>query len=98
MEVMGLMEWSHYRLGVRRMVIDLFEKNVMRQIVFDEDSSASSEDDDEEDEEENRGAGRGFGGSREESSEDDRTERQRSVSEPADVPSSLMPAPLKFGR
>ncbi|RDA86257.1 hypothetical protein CP532_5088 [Ophiocordyceps camponoti-leonardi (nom. inval.)] len=33
-KVMGLMEWNHYRLGVRRLVIDLFEKNVMRQIVF----------------------------------------------------------------
>lgn len=96
MEVMGLMEWSHYRLGVRRMVIDLFEKNVMRQIVFDEESSDSSEEDDtnpvddDEDEEDD--------GSRDESSSDDRTERQRSISEPADVPSSLMPAPLNFGR
>ncbi|KFA64569.1 hypothetical protein S40285_04569 [Stachybotrys chlorohalonatus IBT 40285] len=86
-EVMALMEWNHYRLGVRRMVIDLFEKNVMRQIVFDEEESESSED----------GGGQ-IDESDDDSSGDDRTERQRSVSEPMDLPPDLVPAPLNVRR
>ncbi|OAA41031.1 cytosolic regulator Pianissimo [Metarhizium rileyi] len=91
-KVMGLMEWNHYRLGIRRLVIDLFEKNVMRQIVFDDDDSESSEPSGGE-----AGGGRGEGreGNGEGSSGDDRTERQRSISEPAEMPSDLMPAPLR---
>lgn len=90
--VMGAMEWNHYRLGVRRMVIDLFDKNVMRQIVFDED-----EDDSENSEGESGGqveeSGEGDG-----SSGDDKTERQRSISEPADFHPDLAPAPLNIRR
>lgn len=91
-KVMGAMEWNHYRLGVRRMVIDLFDKNVMRQIVFDEESSESDSSDEEgggqiDDEE-----------SEEESSSDDRTERQRSVSEPPEVPHELRHNPLALRR
>ncbi|KAI6784751.1 uncharacterized protein J7T54_007844 [Emericellopsis cladophorae] len=122
-EVMGLMEWNHYRLGVRRMVIDLFDKNVMRRIVFDEEGSSSSgedDDDDEEDEEddddseddeedteEESGGGRlmvsharrGHGpGGDESSSGDDRTERQRSISEPMEPKGQMMPAPLNIRR
>jgi len=86
-KVMGLMEWNHYRLGVRRLVIDLFEKNVMRQIVFGEEESDSG------------GEAEPAGDeSAEGSSGDDRTERQRSVSEPAELPSDLMPAPLQVRR
>lgn len=87
-EVMGLMEWNHYRLGVRRMVIDLFDKNVMRQIVFDEDDEDDDDSDDSSDDDEMGGQGvHGGGGALgrggdESSSGDDRTERQRSVSEP----------------
>ncbi|RMJ16167.1 hypothetical protein CDV36_004198 [Fusarium kuroshium] len=91
-EVMSAMEWNHYRLGVRRMVIDLFDKNVMRQIVFDEeedDSDSSSDDSPDESEEESNG---------EASSGDDRTERQRSVSEPLGPPADLTPAPLNLRR
>lgn len=89
-KVMGLMEWNHYRLGIRRLVIDLFEKNVMRQIVFgDDDDKESSDASDAEAE------GKGSGGG---SSSDDRTERQRSISEPADMPSDLIPAPLRVRR
>ncbi|PFH63273.1 hypothetical protein XA68_14925 [Ophiocordyceps unilateralis] len=86
-KVMGLMEWNHYRLGVRRLVIDLFEKNVMRQVVFGDDEGDG-------------GAGVGAtGDGGEDSSEgDDRTERQRSISEPADMPSDLVPAPLQLRR
>lgn len=86
-KVMGLMEWNHYRLGVRRLVMDLFEKNVMRQIVFGEDESDSGEE-----------GGQAGDDSGEGSSGDDRTERQRSISEPAEMPSDLMPAPLKVRR
>lgn len=89
-EVMSAMEWNHYRLGVRRMVIDLFDKNVMRQIVFDEDGGDSdSSSDDSESGESNDG---------EASSGDDRTERQRSVSEPLGPPADLTPAPLNLRR
>ncbi|KAH7140733.1 Rapamycin-insensitive companion of mTOR, N-term-domain-containing protein [Dactylonectria macrodidyma] len=87
-EVMGAMEWNHYRLGVRRMVIDLFDKNVMRQIVFDEEEDSDSSDSASENE-----SGEGEG-----SSGDDRTERQRSISEPMEVPHDLFPAPLNVLR
>ncbi|KAG6102116.1 hypothetical protein E4U31_003457 [Claviceps sp. LM219 group G6] len=97
-KVMGLMEWNHYRLGIRRLVIDLFEKNVMRQIVFgDDDDSESSE------------SGRSRASSEvhslmaaedgvENSSGDERTERQRSVSEPVEMRSDLIPPPLRVQR
>ncbi|GAB0131818.1 hypothetical protein EsDP_00000276 [Epichloe bromicola] len=88
-KVMGLMEWNHYRLGVRRLVIDLFEKNVMRQIVFGDDDSESSE---------ANSAGTGDDDGGEGSSGDDRTERQRSISEPTEMRSVLMPAPLRVRR
>lgn len=99
MQVMGLMEWNHYRLGVRRMVIDLFEKNVMRQIVFEDEDEEEEEEEEEESSEDEGGmeAGRGDD-SKEPSSDGDRTERQRSVSEPTERPSSLMPAPLNLRR
>ncbi|OAQ66715.2 cytosolic regulator Pianissimo [Pochonia chlamydosporia 170] len=84
-KVMGLMEWNHYRLGIRRLVIDLFEKNVMRQIVFGDDESDSSE----------ASIADGAEESGEGSSGDDRTERQRSITEPTEMPSDLMPAPLR---
>lgn len=84
-EIMGFMEYNHYRLGVRRMVIDLFDKSVMRQIVFEDDDSESSEDDRTKDQVggiSDRGARTRAGGEEGSSSGDDRTERQRSVSEP----------------
>jgi hypothetical protein len=133
-EVMGLMEWNHYRLGVRRMVIDLFDKNVMRRIVFDEEESSTSsedndnegeeeeddddDDDDEEEEEEEEeeddedmeedgGGGRlmpsharraNDRGGEESSSGDDRTERQRSISEPMEPKGEMTPASLNIRR
>ncbi|RFU77456.1 cytosolic regulator pianissimo [Trichoderma arundinaceum] len=89
--VMGLMEWNHYRLGVRRMVIDLFEKTVMRQIVFDEEDSDSSEEDGSSQMEADDSVSSG-------EDRDDRTERQRSISEPAEPPPDLIPAPLRVRR
>ena len=107
-QVMGVMEWNHFRLGVRRVVIDLFEKHVMRQIVFDEDdeTESSSEGEEDDDEEEvsprkkpppKKKAQDSDSSSGESSSEDDRTERQRSVSEPTEFARrSLVPPPLNL--
>lgn len=98
-EVMGLMEWNHYRLGVRRMVIDLFDKSVMRQIVFDDESSEESESS----EEDGGGQlttnnGHSAGDESTGSEGDDRTERQRSISEPMELKGQMMPAPLNLRR
>ncbi|KAH8821542.1 Rapamycin-insensitive companion of mTOR, N-term-domain-containing protein [Xylogone sp. PMI_703] len=67
-KVMILLESHHYRLPIRRFVIDLFERSVMRQIVFDEESSSEelSADDDDDD---------GYGGS------GGPTERRRGISD-----------------
>ncbi|OAA57250.1 HR1 rho-binding repeat protein [Cordyceps fumosorosea ARSEF 2679] len=128
--VMGLMEWNHYRLGVRRMVIDFFDKNVMRQIVFEESDDEEDEEDEESEEssegesegedtiskraqkeEEQRQRFRQANGSEKEedgggnssgnslNSDDNRTERQRSVSEPTEyLRTSMLPPPLNLGR
>ncbi len=36
---MGILEQHHFRLPVLRFVIDLFDKRVMRSMVFDEEDS-----------------------------------------------------------
>jgi hypothetical protein len=105
--VMALMERNHYRLDIRRDIVKLFDKNMLRQIVFDEESGdegrevkrnvvpaavraekskdSNSKTDDHDD---------GDGGDdddddsekEEDSSGDDqRTERQRSISDPRDL-------------
>lgn len=38
-KVMNILEQHHFRLPVLRFVIDLFDKRVMRSIVFDEEDS-----------------------------------------------------------
>lgn len=90
-KVMTLLESHHFRLTVRRFVIDLFERNVMRQIVLEEDSDdedgmeasdaeedqvKDSRNDDNDSEDEESG-----------NESEGRTERQRSVSD-ASVPSN----------
>lgn len=40
---MNLLERHHYRLLVRRFVIDLFDKNLMRRVVLEDDSESDSE-------------------------------------------------------
>lgn len=97
-KVMGLMEWNHYRLGIRRLVIDLFEKNVMRQIVFgdDDDSDSSKSGGSCASSEVHSLMAAEDGG--EDSSGDERTERQRSVSEPVEMRSDLIPPPLRVQR
>jgi rapamycin-insensitive companion of mTOR len=44
-KVMLILECHHFRLPVRRFVIDLFDRSVMRQIVLDEESSEDGESD-----------------------------------------------------
>jgi rapamycin-insensitive companion of mTOR len=39
---MAVLEAHHFRLGMCRFVIDLFDKRVMRQIVLEEDDSDDS--------------------------------------------------------
>ncbi|ORY70006.1 Rapamycin-insensitive companion of mTOR, N-term-domain-containing protein [Pseudomassariella vexata] len=63
-KVFSLLENHHYRLGDRHMVFELFDKSVLRQIVYGDDS---------EDEVESS------------SGDEQRTERQRSISDPSEV-------------
>ena len=63
-KVMDLLESHHFRLTVRRFVIELFDRSVLRRTVFEEDS-----DDDKNMESDD--------------SSENRTERQRSVSDPS---------------
>ncbi|TVY71377.1 Target of rapamycin complex 2 subunit ste20 [Lachnellula suecica] len=65
-KVMTLLESSHFRLHVRRFVIELFDRSVLRRIVFEEESE------DEEDE---------AADSDDDSGSEGKTERQRSVSD-----------------
>ena len=63
-KILLLLECHHFRLGMRRFAIDLFDKSVMRQIVLDEESSEEEDDESEE----------------YDSASEGRTARQRSVS------------------
>ncbi|KAK9419272.1 putative Rapamycin-insensitive companion of mTOR, N-term-domain-containing protein [Seiridium unicorne] len=64
-QVLSLLENHHYRLGDRHMAIEMFDKSVLRQIVYGDDSA--------DEEVENS------------SSDEGKTERQRSISDPADL-------------
>ena len=92
-KVMTLLESHHFRLTVRRFVIDLFEKDVMRQIVLEEESDDEEMEESEEEEEQgDRQNGEQEDDDEEEEDEsgnesEGRTERQRSISD-ASVPSS----------
>ncbi|KAI1375938.1 Rapamycin-insensitive companion of mTOR, N-term-domain-containing protein [Hypoxylon crocopeplum] len=63
-KVLSLLECHHYRLPDRHLVIELFDKSVLRHIVYGEESSDESATS---------------------SGDEQRTERQRSISDPADV-------------
>lgn len=63
-KVMALLECHHFRLPDRHLVIELFDKSVLRHIIYGEESSDES------------------GSS---SGDEQRTERQRSISDPADL-------------
>jgi hypothetical protein len=69
--VLGLLESRHYKLVDRHLIMELFDKDVLRHIIYGEDSS---------DEEESN------------SGDEQRTERQRSISEPADLDSTIAKA------
>ena len=40
-KVMALLECHHYRLPIRRMLLELFDKSVLRQVVFEDDENDS---------------------------------------------------------
>ncbi|KAI1646398.1 Rapamycin-insensitive companion of mTOR, N-term-domain-containing protein [Daldinia loculata] len=63
-KVLALMECHHYRLPDRHLVIELFDKSVLRHIVYGEESSDESASS---------------------SGDEQRTERQRSISDPAEM-------------
>ena len=44
-KVLSLLECRHYRLPIRRMVLELFDKSVLRSIVFDEEDGDDESDD-----------------------------------------------------
>jgi hypothetical protein len=79
-KILLLLECHHFRVGMRRFAIDLFDKSVMRQIVLDEESSEEEaaeaegeeeDDDDDDDDDESEEY---------DSASEGRTARQRSVS------------------
>ncbi|KAI0127811.1 cytosolic regulator pianissimo [Xylariales sp. AK1849] len=63
-KVLSLLENHHYRLGDRHMIIELFDKSVLRRIVYGEESGDEVESS---------------------SGDEQRTERQRSISDPSDL-------------
>ncbi|CAK7568215.1 MAG: hypothetical protein SEPTF4163_006200 [Sporothrix epigloea] len=48
-KVLLLLECRHYRLQIRRMILDMFDKSVLRSIVFEEDESESDMEEEEKD-------------------------------------------------
>ncbi len=90
-KVLSLLECRHYRLPIRRMVLELFDKSVLRSLVFgeDEDGGGDEEQGDEnnsDEAEDSNDVGNAIGGAGDDSSDDDqRTERQRSISDPAEL-------------
>ncbi|KAI0402946.1 Rapamycin-insensitive companion of mTOR, N-term-domain-containing protein [Xylaria palmicola] len=62
--VLGLLEGHHYKLADRHLIIELFDKSVLRHIIYGEDSSDDGDSN---------------------SGDEQRTERQRSISDPADL-------------
>ncbi|KAI1333686.1 Rapamycin-insensitive companion of mTOR, N-term-domain-containing protein [Xylariaceae sp. FL0016] len=62
--ILSLLENHHYRLADRHLVIELFDKNVLRHIIYGEESSDDAASN---------------------SGDEQRTERQRSISDPAEL-------------
>ncbi|KAI9753186.1 MAG: hypothetical protein M1815_006304, partial [Lichina confinis] len=50
-KALTVLEAHHYRLPVRRFIIDLFDKNILRRIVLDDDDDDDDEDEDDGDDE-----------------------------------------------
>ncbi|KAJ2977837.1 hypothetical protein NUW58_g7684 [Xylaria curta] len=64
LRVLGLLEAHRYKLADRHLIIELFDKDVLRRIIYKEDSSDERDSN---------------------SGDEQRTERQRSISDPADL-------------
>ncbi|KAH8653412.1 cytosolic regulator pianissimo [Xylariales sp. PMI_506] len=62
--ILSLLENHHYRLGDRHLILELFDKSVLRSIVYNDDSGDEAESS---------------------SGDEQRTERQRSISDPAEL-------------
>ncbi|KAI0866995.1 Rapamycin-insensitive companion of mTOR, N-term-domain-containing protein [Xylaria cubensis] len=62
--VLGLLEGHHYKLADRHLIIELFDKSVLRHIIYGDDSGDEGDSN---------------------SGDEQRTERQRSISDPADM-------------
>ena len=62
--VLGLLESHHYKLADRHLIIELFDKDVLRHVIYGEDMSDDGDLN---------------------SGDEQRTERQRSISDPADL-------------
>jgi rapamycin-insensitive companion of mTOR len=73
-KVMALLEYNHYRLPMRRMAIEIFDRSLIRQVVFGEE-----EDEDDTDDIDGEGDGDSSSG------DENRTERQRSISDASDL-------------
>jgi rapamycin-insensitive companion of mTOR len=69
-KIMTLLEAHHFRLSVRHFVAELFDRSVLRRIVFEEDSDDDDEMESDDDDNDSEG----------------RTERQRSVSDASPAP------------
>jgi rapamycin-insensitive companion of mTOR len=65
--VLAILENRHYKLADRHLIIELFDKSVLRHIIYGEDSSDEADN----------------------SSDEQRTERQRSISEPTDLEGTI---------
>lgn len=78
-QIMALLEYNHYRLPIRKVVTELFNKSVLRQIVLEEGGGDEDEDEDDDDDEDEEGEGEGEG--EEDFGHDTRTERLRSIDE-----------------
>jgi len=116
-KVMALLECHHYRLPIRRLLLELFDKSVLRQVVFEDDENDPETDEIRGEPRQNSHADRRTmqAGSLEDETEDEdgggkihldeedgddsvddqssgdeqRTERQRSISDPADLERSM---------
>ena len=73
-QIMALLEYNHYRLPIRKVVTELFNKSVLRQIVLEGGEGDENEDEDEEDDDDDDDGEEDFG-------DDTRTEGQRGVEE-----------------
>lgn len=70
-KVLSLLECRHYRLPVRRMVLELFDKSVLRSIIFDEEEEEEEDSDLSDDGRDKGGASKRVDDSEEEDNDDE---------------------------